>query len=361
MKRCVALSPQLTQRVCIWFATKLDWSYALTITSLRQCFGQRTLSKTRVYYWMEKFQNGRTTIVDLHRRPKRRSGRSRANIRLVEDAVTQDRRSTIPRLMLDTGLKHTTVQRILTLDLKLSKKCAKYVPHLLTNVQTRRRLQICDFWVRLRLRNPAVFRVAVTMDESWAYCYDPATKEQSREWLRAMEPRPQKPRCAMATAKVMVVSFFDASGLVYREFVRRPATVNQITFRQIITRFDIAHQNRRDRCRGSTRGYKFIHMDNAPAHIADLTGHHLRNLGWTTLPHPAYSPDLVPSDFWFFPQLKKNLKGRRFVTVQELEDAVDAEIASITADKYHVCMAVKWPARWRKCLAQQGGYFEGVA
>ncbi len=137
--------PQLTQHVCIWFATKLNWSYALTITCLRQCFGRQTLSKTRVYYWMEKFKSGRTQIVNLQRRPKPRRGRSRANIRRVEDVVAQDRRVTIPRIMMETGLKHTTVQRILKLDLKLSKKCAKYVPHLLTDHQTQRRLAICDF------------------------------------------------------------------------------------------------------------------------------------------------------------------------------------------------------------------------
>jgi len=34
----------------------------------------------------------------------------------------------------------------------------------------------------------------------------------------------------------------------------------------------------------------------------------------TVVPHPSYSPDLAPSDFFLFPKLKMKLKGRRFQT-----------------------------------------------
>jgi len=30
----------------------------------------------------------------------------------------------------------------------------------------------------------------------------------------------------------------------------------------------------------------------------------------TTVPHPAYSPDLAPCDFYVFPKTKLRLKGR---------------------------------------------------
>ncbi|GFS96360.1 histone-lysine N-methyltransferase SETMAR [Trichonephila clavipes] len=32
------------------------------------------------------------------------------------------------------------------------------------------------------------------------------------------------------------------------------------------------------------------------------------------LPHPPYSPDKTPCDFWLFPQLKKLLRGKRFAS-----------------------------------------------
>ena len=31
--------------------------------------------------------------------------------------------------------------------------------------------------------------------------------------------------------------------------------------------------------------------------------------GYELIPHPTYSPDLAPSDFFLFPNLKKNIRG----------------------------------------------------
>ena len=39
------------------------------------------------------------------------------------------------------------------------------------------------------------------------------------------------------------------------------------------------------------------------------------------LPHAPYSPDLVPSDYFFFPNLKKWLGGQRFSNNEEVESA----------------------------------------
>ena len=35
-------------------------------------------------------------------------------------------------------------------------------------------------------------------------------------------------------------------------------------------------------------------------------------------PHPPYSPDLAPCDFFLFPKMKLKLKGRRFDTIEEI-------------------------------------------
>ena len=36
--------------------------------------------------------------------------------------------------------------------------------------------------------------------------------------------------------------------------------------------------------------------------------------------HPPYSPDLAPADFFLFPKLKTTLKGRRFQTIEEIQE-----------------------------------------
>ena len=47
--------------------------------------------------------------------------------------------------------------------------------------------------------------------------------------------------------------------------------------------------------------------DNARPHVASATRRQLEQLGWTTVPHPAYSPDIAPSDNHLFRSLKNFL------------------------------------------------------
>jgi hypothetical protein len=39
-------------------------------------------------------------------------------------------------------------------------------------------------------------------------------------------------------------------------------------------------------------------------------------------PHPAYSPDLAPSDFFLFGALKTHMKGRHFTSRDEIKEWV---------------------------------------
>ncbi|EYC43836.1 hypothetical protein Y032_0479g2214 [Ancylostoma ceylanicum] len=66
----------------------------------------------------------------------------------------------------------------------------------------------------------------------------------------------------------------------------------------------------------------FLH-DNVPAHSNEVAQEKLAELMFEILPHPAYSPDLAPSDFHLFPNLKKLLAGRRFRFSEEVIEAVD--------------------------------------
>ena len=45
--------------------------------------------------------------------------------------------------------------------------------------------------------------------------------------------------------------------------------------------------------------------------------------GYELIPHPAYSPDLAPSDFFLFPNLKKDIRGLHFRSDEEVVTAVE--------------------------------------
>ena len=62
--------------------------------------------------------------------------------------------------------------------------------------------------------------------------------------------------------------------------------------------------------------------DNAPVHTSCVAKAAVNKNGFVELSHPPYSPDLAPSDFYLFPNLKKSLRGRRFANDEALKDAV---------------------------------------
>ena len=59
------------------------------------------------------------------------------------------------------------------------------------------------------------------------------------------------------------------------------------------------------------KGVLFLH-GNAPAHRVLATQKKLPYLGFQCLDHPPYFPDLSLLDYYLFPGLTKQLKGRQF-------------------------------------------------
>ena len=73
-----------------------------------------------------------------------------------------------------------------------------------------------------------------------------------------------------------------------------------------------------------------------------------------TVPHPPYSPDLVPYDFWLFPKLR----GCRYETIEEMKEAVTNVIDTLTQEDFNGAFQ-KLLERYNKCIATGGDYFEG--
>ncbi len=57
----------------------------------------------------------------------------------------------------------------------------------------------------------------------------------------------------------------------------------------------------------------------------------------THVPHPPYSPDLVPCDFLLFSRIKKSLKGKRFANVEEVKQKTAEALKCIKIDEFKNC------------------------
>ena len=80
----------------------------------------------------------------------------------------------------------------------------------------------------------------------------------------------------------------------------------------------------------------------------------------TTFLHPPYSPDLAPCDFFLFPKMKLQLKGRRFDGLEDIQRESQNVLDKLQEQDFqHVFQ--QWQRHWVRRVAAQGDYFEGDA
>ena len=65
-------------------------------------------------------------------------------------------------------------------------------------------------------------------------------------------------------------------------------------------------------------GQWHFQQDNSPVSNSILVTGYLTKIGIKTVPHPPYSWDLAPCDFWLFPKLW----GCRYETIEEMKEAM---------------------------------------
>ena len=67
-----------------------------------------------------------------------------------------------------------------------------------------------------------------------------------------------------------------------------------------------------------------FHQDNAPSHKSIVTMAKLQELQFELLPHPPYSPDLAPINYWLFADPKRMLLGKKFGSNKEVISETEA-------------------------------------
>jgi hypothetical protein len=76
------------------------------------------------------------------------------------------------------------------------------------------------------------------------------------------------------------------------------------------------------------------------------------------VPHPPYSPDLAPCDFFLFPRIKMKLEGRGFDDVDTIKMNTTRELNMLSREDFQRYFH-KWQERWDKCILSAEDYFEG--
>jgi len=249
-----------------------------------------------------------------------------------------------------------TCQRVLTEELGMHCVAAKFVPRILTADQKQQRINVCTELRQQASNNETFLSRVITGDESWVYGHDPESKQQSSQWKSPTSPKPKKARQVKSNLKSMIITFFDIKGIVHKEFVPTGQTVNSGFYCEVLGR--LREKVRRHRPQLWREQTWLLHHDNTPSHTAVLTHQFLAKNKIAVIPHPPYSPDLAPWNFFLFPKMKLKLKGRRFDTIMESQAETQKVLNTLTVKDFQEAFQ-KWRRRWDRCLHSGGNYFEG--
>lgn len=322
-----------------------------------QVYGHDEVSYRLVRNWVNKFKSGVVSVQDAPKSGRKISVVTPKNIKRVSDILDSDARYTSRDIARMTGISEGSARTILKKKLGLRRKVARWIPHLLTPEQKKLRVNTAKKLLKMFPKfDRRVFANIVTGDETWVHFFEPRRKIDNKVWVTKHGRRPVIAKRKMSAKKVMLAVFFDINGPVIQVAVPKGRTVTGLFYkRKVLGKLRKYFAKRRPKT-----GLKGVHLlhDNAPAHASKVVTDILEKEKVKVLPHPPYSPDLAPADFFLFPRLKRWLAGRKYASRNAVCSAVYQCFLGIPKTDYEKAFR-NWLERLKVCISHNGEYFEG--
>lgn len=316
--------------------------------------GNSSPSRTTIYDWINEFKRGRTNTKQAQGAGRPKTALSDENCLKVQRIVLADRRIKIREIAETLHLSYGSIFNILHEDLGMKKLSARWVPRLLTPMQKMNRVVTSEACLGLMEQYPEFFKQLVTVDETWLHYYTPETKLQSMQWMGPGEKPPKKAKTVPSAGKVMATVFWDHKGILLVDYLEKGRTINGPYYANLLDQLKQAILDKRPHLQ---KKKIFLLQDNAPVHNSVVSMSKIHELNYELVPHPPYSPDLAPSDYFLFPNLKKHLAGQKYKFNSEVISAAEAYFDDLQESDY--CSGIMTlQNRWNKCINLQGDYVE---
>lgn len=308
-------------------------------------------SRSTVYYWIGEFNRGRQDVMQDFSQVGRPLEISSTKVDECERLLREHRRITIREVASALKISYGSVQTAIH-QLGYSKVCSRFVPKFLSPEMKEVRLECAR--ENLQLYNQygdAFLRNIVTADETPLSLYVPESKRESSEWKRSDERAPIKMRSGTSHPReLMLTVFWDSHGVIHADYLEKGKTINGIYYA------DLVSETRKKRRKQKNVPLWILH-DNAPIHKCAVAVQEVNDSGFKLLPHPPYSPDVAPSDFYLFQRLKKSLRGKVFDSRDELKCFVSDWFSALPSSFFSAAFD-ELLVRWHKMVDANGSYIE---
>ena len=174
------------------------------------------------------------------------------------------------------------------------------------------------------------------------------------QWKHPGSAPPKKFRTQPSASKVMATVFWDSKGIILIDYKLAGTSITGEYYANVIKQLRVAVKEKR---RGKLAAGVLLLHDNAPVHKSRVAQAAIRECKFEQLNHPPYSPDLAPSDYYLFGNLKSHLRGTRFQDDDELKAATEAWLED-QIDNFYFKGIDCLKEKWAKCIEVKGDYIE---
>ena len=158
----------------------------------------------------------------------------------------------------------------------------------------------------------------VIVGGTWIHHFTPELNRQSAEWTAVGESRSKRPKMQTSAGKVLASLFWDAQAIFFINYLEKGRTINNEYYIALLVHLKEEFIKKWPRMK---KKKVLFHQDNTLCHKSMAKLHELH---FKLLLHPSYFPDLAPSDYWLFADLKRMLQGKRFGSNEEVISETEA-------------------------------------
>ena len=149
----------------------------------------------------------------------------------------------------------------------------------------------------------------------------------------------------------MASVFWDAHWVIFIDYLEKKRTITGAYYAALLDRLVDKIRTKRPNLKKKI----LFQDDNARLHTSNIAQAKKHKLGFKSLPHTPYSPDLAPSNYYLFSNLKRWLCGRRFKSNEEVEWETEGYFGEF--DKLYYFEGIeKLKHRWTHCIKLKGKY-----
>ena len=146
----------------------------------------------------------------------------------------------------------------------------------------------------------------------------------------------------------MASVFWDAHKVIFIDYLDKGRTITGIHYAALLDQLVDEIRKKRPHLKKI-----LFYDDNAPSHTSNIAQAKKHELGFESLLHPPYSPDLSPSDYYLFPNLERWLCGRRFDSNGKVEWETEGYFGGFDKS-HHLEGTEKLKDRWTRCIELKG-------